>query len=43
VFINYAKGLKFEEKPDYNYLRNLLVTAKKNNKIATDNIFDWTG
>lgn len=41
-FINYAKGLKFEEKPDYDYLRSLLNTAKKNNNIVTDYIFDWT-
>ena len=33
TFINYAKSLKFEEKPDYKYLKNLLTTARKNNKI----------
>ncbi len=43
TFINYSKGLKFQEKPDYNYLRSLLNSAKKNNKIVTDYVYDWTG
>lgn len=42
IFINYAKGLKFEEKPDYKYLKNLLVTARKNNKIEMDYVYDWS-
>jgi hypothetical protein len=42
TFLNYAKGLKFEEKPDYNYIRGLLNTAKKNNKIQSDFIYDWS-
>jgi hypothetical protein len=42
TFINYAKGLKFEEKPDYKYLKNLLITARKANKIENDGIYDWT-
>jgi hypothetical protein len=43
TFINYSKNLKFEEKPDYNYLRNLLNSAKKSNKIVSDFVYDWTG
>ena len=42
IFLNYAKGLKFEQKPDYNYIRGLLNTAKKNNKIQSDFIYDWS-
>ncbi len=42
IFINYAKGLKFEEKPDYKYLKGLLTTARKSNKIEMDGIYDWT-
>jgi serine/threonine protein kinase len=42
LFINYAKGLKFEEKPDYKYLKGLLTTARKNNKIEMDGVYDWT-
>ena len=32
-FINYAKGLKFQERPDYKYLKGLLTQARKTNKI----------
>ena len=42
AFINYAKELKFEEKPDYKYLKGLLTTARKSNKIEMDGIYDWT-
>lgn len=41
-FINYAKGLKFEQKPDYDYLRSLINKAKTSNKIVTDYVYDWT-
>ncbi len=41
-FINYAKGLKFEEKPDYDFLKSLLNAAKKSNNIVTDYAYDWT-
>jgi hypothetical protein len=42
TFINYAKGLKFEEKPDYKYLKELLASARKANKIEMDYYYDWT-
>ncbi len=42
LFINYSKGLKFEEKPDYKYLKGLLTTARKSNKIEMDYVYDWT-
>ena len=42
TFINYAKSLKFEEKPDYKYLKMLLTTARKANKIEMDGVYDWT-
>jgi casein kinase 1 len=41
-YLNYAKGLKFEEKPDYNYLRGLIQAAKKSNNIVTDYLYDWS-
>lgn len=42
TFLNYAKGLKFEQKPDYKYLKSLLNSAKDKNKITTDYIYDWS-
>ena len=41
-FIEYARKLKFEEQPDYDYLLDLLKTAMKNKNIEMDYIYDWT-
>jgi len=42
AFIKYARELKFEDKPDYNYLRNLLRKISKNNKLVFNyRKFDW--
>ena len=32
-YINYTRNLQFNEKPDYDYLRNLLITSAKKNNI----------
>ena len=41
-FIQYARDMKFEDKPDYNYLRNLLRKAATNNGLHFDpSKFDW--
>ena len=41
-FIQYARNMKFEDKPDYNYLRGLLRQAAKNNGLVFDSSkFDW--
>ena len=41
-FIQYARDMKFEDKPDYNYLRDLLKKAAKNNGLQYDpSKFDW--
>lgn len=41
TWINYAKGLKFEEKPDYNYLQSLIQKMARENSITFDQYFDW--
>ena len=41
-FINYVKNLEFEENPDYNFLRKLLMNIMKNNNCYYNYIFDWT-
>jgi len=41
-FIQYARDMKFEDKPNYNYLRGLLrKIAKKNNLLWDTSKFDW--
>ena len=42
MFLNYCKGLRFEEDPDYDYLRRLFRNLAKKNKIEYDWIFDWS-
>ena len=42
MFLEYAKNIKYEEKPDYQYLHNLLDKVMKDNKIKNDCIYDWT-
>ena len=41
-FIQYARDMKFEDRPDYSYLRGLLRKAAKNNGLKFDTSkFDW--
>ena len=41
-FIQYARDMKFEDRPDYSYLRGLLRKAAKNNGLNFDSSkFDW--
>ena len=41
TWINYAKELKFEERPDYNYLKSLIKKMAEENEIVFDTEFDW--
>lgn len=41
TFINYARSLKFEEAPDYNFLKRIIKQICDNEKIVFDNNFDW--
>lgn len=40
--LTYAKSLKFEDKPDYVYLRALIRDLMNKERMSTDFIFDWT-
>lgn len=42
VYLNYAKNLKFEEKPDYAYLRKLFDDLRRKSGFDNDAIYDWT-
>ena len=41
TFIAYTKSLKFEEKPDYAYLRKLLRDLFLREGYQYDGMFDW--
>jgi len=40
-YMNYVKKLSFEQKPDYEYLRNLFKNVLNRIKERLDNIFSW--
>jgi serine/threonine protein kinase len=40
-FINYTRDLKFDDRPDYGYLRRLLKTIAEREKYEMDYSFDW--
>ena len=42
TFIQYARELKFEDRPDYNYLKNIIRKMCENNQLVFNyNKFDW--
>lgn len=42
LMLEYIRSIKFEEKPDYNYLISLLNNVFNNNNYKLDNRFEWT-
>lgn len=40
-FLGYSRGLKFQEKPNYSYLRDLLKETAEANDVSLDGKFDW--
>jgi hypothetical protein len=40
-YLAYSRSLKFEEAPDYDYLRGLFTRVLKNEEIVDDGIYDW--
>lgn len=41
TLLNYARDIKFVDKPDYSYIRSTLKTIAENEKIEFDFKFDW--
>merc|ERR1712196_308341 len=42
TYLNYCRGLRFEDRPDYAYLRRLMKDLFCREQIQYDFIFDWT-
>lgn len=42
MLLKYCKSLKFEEDPNYVYIKELLKDVFTRNKYEYDYIFDWT-
>jgi serine/threonine protein kinase len=41
TFLNYTREIRFEDKPDYNYIKSLFKKIVEKEKIENDNNFDW--
>jgi len=41
-YINYTRDLKFDDRPDYGFLKRLLKTISEREKIEFDFLFDWS-
>jgi hypothetical protein len=41
IYLNYCRSLKFEEKPDYNYMRKIFKDLMHKNNFDTDYNYDW--
>lgn len=42
TYINYVRGLSFDDKPDYSYLQRLFRNLFKAQGFKYDHIYDWT-
>lgn len=42
MYLNYCRGLRFEEAPDYMYLRQLFRILCRTLNHQYDYVFDWT-
>ena len=41
IMLYYVRSMKFDERPDYDYLINLMVTEYNNNNFKNDGKFEW--
>lgn len=41
IMLYYVRSMKFDEKPDYDYLINLMVKEFNNNEFKNDEKFEW--
>jgi len=41
VYLNYCRALRFEDKPNYSYLRNLFLDLMEREDIVYDFNYDW--
>lgn len=41
TFLKYARNLKFEENPDYIYIKNLFTNLMDKHNYLPDQVYDW--
>ncbi|RKP11494.1 hypothetical protein BJ684DRAFT_12837, partial [Piptocephalis cylindrospora] len=42
IYLNYSRSLRFDDKPDYSYLRKLFRDLFVREGFQYDYVFDWT-
>ena len=42
LFVDYCRQLKFDEEPNYEYLKGLLIEIMNNNNFGFDYVYDWS-
>ena len=42
IYLNYTRSLRFDDKPDYTYLRKLFRDLFTREGFAYDHVYDWT-
>ena len=42
IYLNYTRGLTFDELPNYSYLRKMLRRLYLREGFVYDNVYDWT-
>jgi len=42
IMLYYVRSMKFDEKPDYDYLINLMIKEFNNNEFKNDGKFEWS-
>lgn len=43
IYLNYCRALKFEDKPNYTYLRNIFLDLMEREGLSYDYAYDWCG
>lgn len=41
IYIKYCQGLQFDQKPDYNFIKDLFTNVMKKYNYESDFLFDW--
>ena len=41
IYMHYCKGLKFEDRPDYSYLKRLFTERMQKENMEFDLVYDW--
>ena len=42
IYLTYIRSLKFDEQPDYRYLRQILKVLFMKQQFESDFVYDWT-